>query len=243
MRPGVRGVEYFERDDFDPRIIKDGGYFRSDLHILDDESSTFDVDTVYKLLASPSNRDVMLGCFFDLIYTAITLRYNQQKLPNEVMTRDVLCALSWHLPLHPWSEIHISAGFIHFVFSPSSSALVRYRYGVLGHAHRIFRICCSHIKRICAYDRQRSFGADIGLFSLAKNLEQQRGEAFGKGRKKDAYPGFTDLKNKLFTSWSCPVKQVSLLFMREIGEVYVSQTLIENVLRCEISLEMYRRII
>ena len=205
----------------------------------------------------------MLTCFFGLIYNLLERNYCRRAIrwrgrgergrggrgrgekrwpetPNGVALQEVLCALSWHLRLHSWIKIHIGAGYMHLYFTPSSPPI----FVKLGEddgyrrTKDVIRLCCSHIKRICAYNNRLEIGASIIM--VAEDLQCQRDVAFGK--KKESVPDIDKLKKSLFTSWACPVKQVSLLFMREMGEVNFSQILIENVLRCEISRRMYNLI-
>ena len=203
-------------------------------------SSTLDLERFYKLLPMHSKRELILSCFFDLVYRLRGIRYSRQggtEILDDVTAQEVLCALSWHLPVHPWSKIHIDKHYVRLFFTPSSSVVVKYGYG----SNNIFctkditRLCCSHIKRICAHYRDYMAGDDI--IGLARDVQRQRDEALGK--KKNVIPDIDNMKKSLFTSYYFPVKQVSLLFMREMGQVYVSQTLIENVLRCEISHKIY----
>ena len=251
-------IIYSEDEDSDYEHFDTRGEINRNILHLTDNSSTLDVENIYKLLPDQSNRDVMLAGFFHLIYNwrgtrlrRLARRWRgrergrggekrEWESPNAIASQELLCALSWYLPLHPWNKIYISSGYMHLYFTPSSPPILVHfgdDYSNYHHANNILRSCCSHIKRICAFDNPRVIGAYILM--VARGLQQQRDVVLGKNKKKTV-PEFDKLKKSLFTSWSCPVKQVSLLFMREMGEVNVSQSLIANVLRCKISRKIYK---
>ena len=192
-----------------------------------------DMNIFCELLSNESNTDVMLGCLFDLIYNLQLLEIIGSSWTND-MTRisieEVMCALSWYLPLNSWSKIYIDGSSLHLWFTPSSSSIiVKHRSFGLICTGDILRLCCSHVEQI--YTDQCRIHHRYSIANLKKKLKRQRDVAFGK--IENSVPEIDKLKNKLF-SWHYPIKPMSLLFMREMGEVHASHILIENVMRCEI---------
>ena len=104
------------------------------------------MNTFYKLLAMKADRDVMLKYLFELACNIFEDCWEERS--NAVLTKEVVCALSWHLPLHPWSEIDIRHDSVHIVFTPSSSIVVKCDFQHRYHARVLQVICCSHVQRI-----------------------------------------------------------------------------------------------
>ena len=157
-----------------------------------------------------------------------------------ISIEEMMCALSWYLPLNSWSKIYIDDidSSFHLWFTPSSSIIVKHGICGLLRTGAILRLCCSHVKQIHT-DQSRSY-TNIDVDNLKKKLMGQRDVAFGK--IENSVPEIDNLKNKLFSSWRYPIEPMALLFMREMGEVHVNHILIENLMRCDINNTIYKRI-
>ena len=93
-----------------------------------------------------SNRDVMLKYLFTLIISISEKTWVE--ISNEVLTKEVLYALCWHLPLAPWRKIHISDNSIHVEFTPSSSIVVKCDIAYMMVMSLLQLNCCPSFGRI-----------------------------------------------------------------------------------------------
>ena len=216
----LKRSNHLREEDDSTNAIENQDSFPPGFNILADDSDTLNLDNYNKLLPIQSNRELILKCFFDLIFSMQErkgcpflrrwcLFKRLKEIPHAVTIKEVFCALSWHLPLYPLSEILINSNSIHLVFTPSSDIVVKRRLISLDDTVDLIRICCSHVKRI-----------RDNPTSLRRLLQRQQDQACGKEKK--SVPDIDKLKKKVFKSWICPVKQVSLLFMREIGEIHLT---------------------
>ena len=224
-----------EDAEYEEYVIIKGEYALS----LLDNLHMVSVNTFHQFLPMKSNPDVMLEYFFNLTNKMLNMRTRHQGglalLVNGDKTKDVLCALSWHLPLHPFNKIHIQIGSIHLYSTDACYTIVNcYQLGC-DRTRDILNLCCSHVQKLCCtYSTYAPTNSLI--IDLEEKLKRLRDKAFG--RIENSVPDFDGMKRELFTTWTCPMKQVSLLFMREMGEIRVNHTLVENVMRCEIGLRM-----
>ena len=217
-------------EDVNTNTTEDWENFAHD--ISDYGTCTVDMNTFYRILPMKSNRDVMLKYLFLFVFNI--WREGWKEYPNEVLTKEVLCALSWHLRLQPWSKIHIHASVTHIYFTPSSYIAVRSDPNKLHLTGILQGFCYSYAQQILVGDS----GDGIVVKALGRIIQEPLAKTFGK--KRGRVPPVDNVKNSLFTSWRYPVKLMSLLFLREMGEVHVNHMLIENVMRCEMAHSIFR---
>ena len=224
-------------DDVNKNTTEDWENFAHGISV--DHSIKVDMDTFYKLLPIKSNTEIMLKYLFELVINFSARE--REEMSDEVLI-EVLYALCWHLPLHPWHKIDVSDGAIKIIFSASFYIVVKCDVSHIQLTWILPSICCSHVQRILIPKPDRVVDREISdaLKWLRKEGERKRKKAFGKRKKR--LPSVDYSKSSFFTSSHSPIKLMSLLFLREIGEIRVNHILIENAMRCSFAYDIYNYI-
>ena len=181
-----------------------------------------DYDIVSRLIPFKENADVLVGYFLKMIAHRphIALRLSDE-------FREVMCAFSWPLPLHPCTEVDIIRNTV-TVAGASYPIQSRNLFSTVARLD----FCCSHVKRIRGENKNPH---------LAYHLQRQREQAFGKigNSERSKNPKFDLMKEKIFNSWSYPVNLVSVFYMREMGEMHINPNLMNNIMRCQRAEDVY----
>ena len=181
-------------------------------------TSNMDFNMVSKLIPLKENANVLIAYFLKMMeYRHSAASKNSDEF------KDVMCAFSWPLPLHPWTEVDVRRNTVTVA---REAYLINRRISFLMVAK--FNWCCSHIKRI------RDDNEDNNEVNY---LRRQQDRAFGK--MKDFVPRMDSMKKKIFNSWSYPVNLASVCYMREMGEIYINSNLLDNVMRCQIAANVF----